>query len=53
MQSLEPIALSFTTALDKRGRLVIRKAARESMGLHNGGRVDWLLDNDGVRLRKA
>jgi bifunctional DNA-binding transcriptional regulator/antitoxin component of YhaV-PrlF toxin-antitoxin module len=40
--------------VDSRGRIVIRKAHREFMGLPNGGKVEWYLHEDGqVALRAA
>jgi bifunctional DNA-binding transcriptional regulator/antitoxin component of YhaV-PrlF toxin-antitoxin module len=40
--------------VDSRGRIVISKAHRESMGLPNGGVVEWYINEDGqVTLRAA
>jgi bifunctional DNA-binding transcriptional regulator/antitoxin component of YhaV-PrlF toxin-antitoxin module len=33
--------------VDSRGRIVIRKAHREFMGLPDGGAVEWYLNKDG------
>jgi bifunctional DNA-binding transcriptional regulator/antitoxin component of YhaV-PrlF toxin-antitoxin module len=44
----------YLTKVDSRGRLVIRKALRESMELPNGGAVKWSMNEDGqVALRAA
>lgn len=39
--------------LDSRGRIVIRKAHREFMGLPNGGKVEWYINDDGQAALRA
>jgi bifunctional DNA-binding transcriptional regulator/antitoxin component of YhaV-PrlF toxin-antitoxin module len=39
--------------VDSRGRVVIRKAHREYMGLPNGGAVEWYINEDGQAALRA
>lgn len=39
--------------VDSRGRIVVRKDIRSFMGLPQGGRIEWLIDEGGNTIIRA
>jgi bifunctional DNA-binding transcriptional regulator/antitoxin component of YhaV-PrlF toxin-antitoxin module len=43
----------YESKLDTRGRIVVRKAFRDFLGLPDGGKIEWIINDDGQAIIKT